>query len=505
MKTLLYPLLLLVCLLMMPHIGKPQISLVKDINTTPKSTSNQNLRKNLFTGCNGLQYFIVDKQFNGEEELWQTDGTPDGTKMLAEMMNKSYNVKARRSQDIICYQNKIYFGKIANGRFELWAANESQPIAIVADSVNRSSYFNYPYAFQEHDGLLYFFVQTWDLLELWRTDGTAQGMERLFDLEKNGGTDIIVQETVSFKDGLYWTIDPNVYAYNENTQLWKYGLLDERFVKLIDGADMIEQLQPTDNLLYFNATLEGSYSLWQSDGTPQGTKPQMAYQMKYKSFQFGNEWVYTLEGYVTATSGSLYPGEYSLFQGDLRGGVVIGDTFYGLAYRYTGVSYQSSLFSYNGNGEEVNILEELPAHSTIETINNNSIIDINGELLLFPYDTSSYIPGLGVYDLTTGTLTQITDSSGYKVSEPHSWAKLGNDKAVFFAESPYGVELYVTDGTSQGTYLLKDTHPGTKDAVFPNGPDIKVVDNKLFFFGGLYTLAIRRQFRKHTANFRFFG
>lgn len=54
---------------------------------------------------------------------------------------------------------------------------------------------------------------------------------------------------------------------------------------------------------------------------------------------------------------------------------------------------------------------------------------------------------------------------------------------VFFAgfTAEYGTELWISDGTDGGTRLVKDINPGTSNSLYSTGVDFKVIDGILYF------------------------
>jgi ELWxxDGT repeat protein len=67
-------------------------------------------------------------------------------------------------------------------------------------------------------------------------------------------------------------------------------------------------------------------------------------------------------------------------------------------------------------------------------------------------------------------IATVVDAWGLKSSNPENFAVLPNGRVVFTAyESTHGAELWVTDGTSTGTMLVKDIAPGDLSNGIPNG------------------------------------
>ena len=86
--------------------------LVKDINPGTKSSG---FRYSIF--YNGKLYFNANNGTDGDE-LWESDGTTDGTKLVKDIFSGANN---SNPSNFVIYNNKIYFhaNDGINGR-ELW-------------------------------------------------------------------------------------------------------------------------------------------------------------------------------------------------------------------------------------------------------------------------------------------------------------------------------------------------------------------------------------------------
>lgn len=90
-------------------------------------------------------------------------------------------------------------------------------------------------------------------------------------------------------------------------------------------------------------------------------------------------------------------------------------------------------------------------------------------------------------------ITTFSDTTSDKDSNPNSFVRF-NDKLLFLAESEgYGIEIWITDGTTDNATLLKDINPGEEDGItYPytdTTPVTKsfkaqtaVLDGHLYFF-----------------------
>ena len=102
-----------------------------------------------------------------------------------------------------------------------------------------------------------------------------------------------------------------------------------------------------------------------------------------------------------------------------------------------------------------------------------AITPLNNTLALFesPLDSSVWVS-----DGTAGGTFQITDTIKY-----FGFGSLLNGKFIFKGISPHcGKEIFITDGTSSGTKLIKDINPGTANSQ-PLATNMTVLNNYVYF------------------------
>jgi ELWxxDGT repeat protein len=105
-----------------------------------------------------------------------------------------------------------------------------------------------------------------------------------------------------------------------------------------------------------------------------------------------------------------------------------------------------------------------------DNLNYPNVIELDSLHFLFSGDSSTIKTNLYISDGTpNGTYTvkdfNPTNLSGFNSNAaPGNFTKVANGKVVFTASTvTLGRELYVTDGTNAGTFLLKNINPGNKD------------------------------------------
>jgi ELWxxDGT repeat protein len=221
--------------------------------------------------------------FPAGQVLWATDGSPRGTRVV-----KDLEPAASRSDawfiggrdNALTVGNTFYFTGVDNayGR-ELWRSDGTpEGTRMVADLVAGRADSN-PEGFVELNGMLIFTADR----KIWRSDGTESGTVMIKDADPLG---LGQPERMAAMNGhVYFTIYPQQEPYNSvhNTgQLWRTDGTTEGTVMIRDVSS--QTWDPTDTApsrtglinvggtLYFSAN-DGKhgYELWRSNGTKRGT------------------------------------------------------------------------------------------------------------------------------------------------------------------------------------------------------------------------------------------
>jgi ELWxxDGT repeat protein len=210
-----------ICFSMLYCINLNAQTLVKDINTADASSDPKE-----FLVIGNKTYFSADDGKTGRE-LWVTDGTDAGTKLV---------------KDITPGENSTNISSLTNlnGTLLFWAA------------VNND-------------------------YSLYKSDGTATGTVKITDVNiffSVGG--FTYSNTYSGYPEPSITVSNNIAYYNANGFLWKTDGTSTGTTKLLDGKSFVNNkvFKGTNfnNKLYFVASSTGGDGLWESDGTINGTK-----------------------------------------------------------------------------------------------------------------------------------------------------------------------------------------------------------------------------------------
>jgi ELWxxDGT repeat protein len=240
--------------------------LLKDINAGSSSSY-----PNYFIEYKGDVYFSATSYATGTE-LWRTDGTENGTVLFKDFFIGSgsgapanlaiFNDKLlfRASTDATGNEPWISDGTL-QGTFQLAEINPS-PAANAHSNMTRPVLYN---------GKAYFAASTPTYgNELWVTDGTAIGTKLLKDISIGTASSTPLLLTVAGNYLFFRATDGNM-----DTELWRTNGTDTGTFRLKDIGiwnGNPSHLLAFNNKLYFNATDSLGAELWVSDGSEAGTQ-----------------------------------------------------------------------------------------------------------------------------------------------------------------------------------------------------------------------------------------
>ena len=405
-----------------------------------------------FTELNDQLYFAADDGETGRE-LWVSDGTTAGTQLLADINphNDGNFSPGSYPEDLTSFKNQLYFSASdgENGS-ELWVSDGTtagtQLLADIYPGQNNypigrtyNIYSSSPRGFVEANNRLYFRASNGEQnYEPWVTDGTTAGTQLLADIVPGQYEDSFPKDFVEFNNRLYFTASTN----------------------------------------------ENGRELWVSDGTTAGTQlltdiaPGSTYHQEGAYYGLG----YYGEPYYTQNSSD--PRELIEVDGKLFFTADDGD-------------HGIELWVSDGTAEGTQLVTDI--NLSIYGNGNYEIgsrpyelTEFNGKLYFTANDGES---GRELY-VSDGTAegTQLVadinpDIGSYPSGSHPSYFTELNGKLYFTAnDGEHGNELWVTDGTTEGTQLVADIKPqtdssddyrGSKNGSSPR--DLTVVGDELFF------------------------
>ncbi|MEZ4917856.1 MAG: T9SS type A sorting domain-containing protein [Saprospiraceae bacterium] len=268
MKNYLSVLFILFCF---PVLLKSQAELVKDINVgsgTSWTTASMPLAE-----FNDFLIFAARDEISNTE-LWRTDGTTDGTYMIKDV---NPGVGNSHCESFFPTDSFVFF--IASDNVhgsELWRTDGTSGGTFLVKDINPgptgSMYFGQGDVFYLFNNMLFFRADDGvHGMELWRSDGTADGTVLVKDINSAPTWPIAgsyPEEFGSHEGKLY---------FQANGELWVTDGT-EAGTTLVKKIGEILSSEPSDLIscngyLLFRAASEiGNYELWRSDGTESGTE-----------------------------------------------------------------------------------------------------------------------------------------------------------------------------------------------------------------------------------------
>ncbi len=453
------------------------IILVKDIAAGATTSSPDNI-----TNISGNLFFSAAA--NGTDiQLWKSDGTAAGT-VLVQNINQGlkhfyYDFHNLNGTLIFSYQNDSLGG-------ELWKSDGTPEGTSLVRDISPGPVSSSPYYLTNYNGTLVF-VATAGIAgtELWRTDGTNAGTYMIKDINTtstdNSGPGGFVQ---AGKKVMFTAYDPlaqsNIYT-TDGTVAGTKAL--ESPVRT--GYPFVT-LKKEQYLIDFNG------NLWKTNGTKAGTKqlPLPSF-VKSDSIFILNFFVsdnaiyvylfnfYTSVGQLWSTDGT--PAGTYLLKSDFNSYFNLYPTAVGRTVYFTNVNSNSGSELWKSDGTPAGTV----LVKTIGSYNYNPLANLynyKGKLYFNAYTSSGAGPFLWTSD---GTAAGTNVFNGFTVPQ-QPFAQAGG-KLFFFADDNsglYGTELYCTDGTQSGTYLVKDINPGPAPGYSIYGPFKPLIsgDKILYFF-----------------------
>ena len=511
--------------------------LFADINS-----GNSGSYANNFTEFNDKLYFTARDEENGNE-LWVTNGTTEGTQLVSNInpnfRSYPYSSNARNLTE---FNGKLYFSaNDGESGDELWVSDGTAEGSQLLVDINPggSDYYYYygngssPREFTEFNDKLYFSANDGESgRELWVTDGTVEGTQLLVDINPGGsgyyyGNGSSPRDFTEFNDKLYFSANNG----ESGRELWVTDGTVEGTQLLVDinpggsgyyygNGSYPSDLTEFNGKLYFSANDgENGNELWVSDGTAEST--QLLIDINPGSSNYGYNYGSYAENftefndklYFTANDGET-GNELWVSDGTAEGTQLLvdinpGNSDYGY---YNNGSYADNLTEFNGklyftanDGETGN--ELWVSDGTAE--GTQLLVDINPGTSNYGYSYGSYADNFIEFngklyftanDGETGNELWVSDGTaegtqlladirsgssdyGYTYGSYAGDFVEFNDKLYFTAnDGENGREIWVTDGSTEGTQLVADINPGFDINPYSSYADnLTVIGDELFF------------------------
>lgn len=306
-----------------------------------------------------------------------------------------------------------------------------------------------PLNFNVVNGKLLFSANTSVGRELWISDGTTAGTKLLKDINTGAGSSL-----QNVGNGPRAVLGSKlVFAANDGTtgeELWVSDgtaagtiLLKDIYTGSTSSDPLADGWAVVGSKLVFTArTLANGNEVWVTDGTAAGT---------------------TLLKDINSGSAPSYPGAFVQYNGKV---------YFGADDGVNGVKLWVTDGTASGT-QLINVPFEAPVYFVV----------LNSMMISFAYDATNGVE-LWKTDGTVSGSSLIKDiNPGFGSSVPASLRAdmfcVYNNKLYFVADNgSNGYELWVTDGSTAGTQMVKEIRTGTSDANIGN---MMVFNNKLYF------------------------
>jgi ELWxxDGT repeat protein len=187
-------------------------------------------------------------------ELWATDGTLGGTRLVKDLNPE----RSSNPRQMIAFGGRLFFFADTPQSRQLWRSDGTP-----AGTVRVHDFLvNAPETLDlvQADGALFVLQGTESGVEVWRSDGTEAGTERVLDLPQQLHN--------------YQTAGRHLFLVTRNTahtEMWAVGGTGEAVRVLQVGTAQEIEIHATADHLVFSLEDDHGREPWWSDGTPGGT------------------------------------------------------------------------------------------------------------------------------------------------------------------------------------------------------------------------------------------
>ena len=342
-----------------------------------------------------------------------TDGTPDGTTLFT-----GDGFDSLRPQGFTEFDGKIFFSgySVEDGQ-ELWTTDGTPERTQIFKNIapgyltGNQAHDSRPSYLTVLNNRMYFRAYAaYTGSELWSSDGSISGTQLLHDINI-GYYGSSPEGLNAYKDKLFYTVpsgfnieQPGVYIYDQTD--------GSKTLLNLDKLDKTEKFIKFGDLAFFTSG-RNDYA-WLSNGTRTGTRS---------------------------------------ISGPSRTAPIT------MAFTYNNALYVTTagkLFTLNADQDAFT--------AVLPTLNNiQQVAEFNGALYLTASDSGHPDAGIELFRFNGAEITLVKDiSDGMYHSNPGDFHIL-NDKMIFTAQNAeHGRELWITDGTTEGTHVLKDIKTGNE-------------------------------------------
>ncbi len=452
---------------------------------------------------NGKVYFSTyDTSFG--TELWVSDGTVEGTKILKDI---NEGEESSSPFDFFIYNNKLFFKAFTEEHStELWMSDGTSNGTVLFKDINEGNQGSVQnaYGYIPFDGNFYFFANDGVTgSELWKSNGTSEGTILVKDIYEgstyNSSGNHLYGGVLNGK--LLFLANDGVHG----TELWQTDGTAEGTTIFYDIAEgqyssfgYSTQLIFSNSKAFFYATDNAQNSgLWVSDGTISGTNFLRDTSVSNLTFEELGESIFffgdndsgykkilwksdgTLQG-TQVVSQKATGTNISSHENDIT---VLNDrVFFAGETERNGIE----LWISDGSDEGTSLFYDLDSSYGV----GPSLLTAVGDQLFFRGNEYGYY-GLCTSDGTVeGTKYLDINLDGQSIDEESEFIDFNGKLVVSANDGIHGYELWISDGTQEGTKMIKDINPGSASSMY-NEVYVKtftVINNRLYIIAddGVY-------------------
>jgi len=491
--------------------GAGGVELIKDISG---EYGMEEISSPEMININDTLYFIA-ADGNLGKEVWKSDGTAEGTVILKDINPPMYGMETSSSSNpshLVDLNGVLYFFASSGSMdIELWKSDGTEGGTVMINGPkippNWGTDFSEMVAAPD-DGLVYFVANYSDMgtdygNEVWRSDGTDLGTEMVKDI--NPGMFSSDPSDFQYTNGsLYFLVyDMNSMA----SYLWESTDGTESNTALVTPAGLsgtASDLKAIGNNLYFILTADMVSSLWKYDGA---SASSVGSTFTYDSMTGPKMTESNGSLFFVATSSGM---EYDIFTTNGTDSTYaikdLGDS----AFKPTGltdvdgvlyfIASDSGMPSDNvelwkTDGTEIGTVQVTDINETGASFSSElpHMVAVGGEGNVYfttstdgmsyqLYSAGDGISGDGGGDEAGGAEGSASLVKTLGMPGPQSFTEMGGVSYFFASDGINGTELWKSDGTTEGTEMVKDINTTSSGVdVMMGSADMVAIGSTLYF------------------------
>jgi trimeric autotransporter adhesin len=401
---------------------------------------------------------------NSPQEIWVTDGTTANTTKL---INYTYSNTTSTSFAVV--GDRLFFiNSDATNGAELWTSDGTiAGTQIVKDIQLGSNGSTIGNMVAQNSQLIFTANDGVNGQEFWKSDGTNANTNMIANLNPSGS--IFPNAIYNFNNETYFNNSANFYKTDGNSIT---------NLATLTGASSYTIV---NNTLYFTGyTSAAGQELWKTNGTPSGTLLVADIKVgSASSFvnlsqtnkplgKIGNNLLFAADNGTNGTELWITDGTTTSLLKEITAGN--GSSYFGNFYE-TGNKIFFASEGTNGtrelwvsDGNSTGTQRVMDINPSLDIKNTYPLLGQGNDFLFVAYNINTgYEPYK--YETATNNISLLKDIVTIPRTTVASWQKsngslvLGNKAFFFVDDSEHGNELWVSDATTAGTYLLKDFTP----------------------------------------------